>query len=79
MVRAGINEWCSSAIALQSFDDIRKIVSFDDKDEFLYHLDAASVITSGFGAAYVTGTHQELLNQFAQIVCPIEEHGVRFA
>ena len=78
MVHAGANERSSSAVALHSFNDMREIICLDDKDKFFYYLYAPPVITGCLRAAYVTGAQQVLLNQLAQIVCPIQQHGVGF-
>jgi hypothetical protein len=77
MVCAGCNEGRSSTVALHSFDDVLKIVSFDDKNKFLYHFDAPAVITGCFRAPDMADTKQKIFNQFAEIVCPVEQHGVR--
>ena len=54
-------------------------MSFDDKDEFLYHLDPAPVISGCFRAEYMAGIQQELLNQLVQIVSSVQQHSVRFS
>jgi hypothetical protein len=78
MVRAGFKDLCPPPITFHSFDDIGKIASLDHKDEFVDDLDAPPVITGYLHTAYVTGTQEILLNQFPQIVCPIQQHGMRF-